>query len=308
MGGLRRARGADRGLRGQARRPAAGVDGRPVRVVDPPLPGQLGHRDHGGGPGRAARLEADVCRAAGVSPDAVHRLRWTGRPSARAVRARGRRGRRGRRPMAPRHDADPAPVPLRRRRPRRRPARRPVRGGAGRPPTAWPSTAGTVRAEQATAGQVAAQLRERATTGAMFGGGTLAIVVGPGRAGAAQRHAQFGHRDDRLAGARATPSSSSNRRSRTPRARAPPPGRRRDGGRRPIRRGDGAAARPPSAPWIEGEARDRGLRLAPGAARELADRLGSRVTDGDVERRHVTRIASGELDKLALRHASTMAR
>lgn len=35
---------------------------------------------------RAARLEADVCRAAGVSPDRVRRLAWTGR----ALRAAGR--------------------------------------------------------------------------------------------------------------------------------------------------------------------------------------------------------------------------
>lgn len=36
---------------------------------------------------------------------------------------------------------------------------------------------------------------------------------------------------------------------------------------------------------------------------ELADRLGARVTDGDVDRRFLSRVASGELDKLALRHA-----
>lgn len=35
---------------------------------------------------RAARLEADVCRAAGVRPDAVRRLAWTG-PALRAARA-----------------------------------------------------------------------------------------------------------------------------------------------------------------------------------------------------------------------------
>ena len=55
--------------------------------------------------------------------------------------------------------------------------------------------------------------------------------------------------------------------------------------------------------WVESEARDRDLALAPGAARELADRLGARVTDGDVDRRFLSRVASGELDKLALRHA-----
>jgi DNA polymerase III delta subunit len=55
--------------------------------------------------------------------------------------------------------------------------------------------------------------------------------------------------------------------------------------------------------WIAGEARERRLDLGPGAARELADRLGARVTEGDVDRRFLSRMASGELDKLALRHA-----
>jgi DNA polymerase III delta subunit len=64
------------------------------------------------------------------------------------------------------------------------------------------------------------------------------------------------------------------------------------------------APRPASlGAWIESEARERGLALASGAARALADRLGSRVTEGDVDRRFLSRIASGELDKLALRHA-----
>jgi hypothetical protein len=36
---------------------------------------------------RAARLEADVCRAAGVAPDEVRRLRWTG-PALRAAAGR----------------------------------------------------------------------------------------------------------------------------------------------------------------------------------------------------------------------------
>jgi hypothetical protein len=40
---------------------------------------------------RAGRLEADVCRAAGVEPGAVGRLRWTGAAlaAARATRATG---------------------------------------------------------------------------------------------------------------------------------------------------------------------------------------------------------------------------
>ena len=57
------------------------------------------------------------------------------------------------------------------------------------------------------------------------------------------------------------------------------------------------------AAWITDEARDRNLVLANGAARELADRLGARVTEGDVDRRYLSRVASLELDKLELRHA-----
>jgi DNA polymerase III delta subunit len=66
-----------------------------------------------------------------------------------------------------------------------------------------------------------------------------------------------------------------------------------------------AAARGPTGlgAWIETEARDRGQALGPGAARELAVRLGARVTEGDVDRRYLTAIAASELDKLALRHA-----
>src|SRR4029079_6627766 len=57
------------------------------------------------------------------------------------------------------------------------------------------------------------------------------------------------------------------------------------------------------AAWITDEARDRGLVLAGGAARELADRLGARARERHVDRRYLSRIASGELDKLELRHA-----
>ncbi len=54
------------------------------------------------------------------------------------------------------------------------------------------------------------------------------------------------------------------------------------------------------AAWIDSEARDRGIRLAVGAAKELATRIGGFVREGDAERRDQTRRASMELDKLAL--------
>ena len=54
------------------------------------------------------------------------------------------------------------------------------------------------------------------------------------------------------------------------------------------------------AGWIEAEARERGLKLGPGAARTLAGRVGGFVTDNDADRRNQTMIVDRELDKLAL--------
>jgi DNA polymerase III delta subunit len=54
------------------------------------------------------------------------------------------------------------------------------------------------------------------------------------------------------------------------------------------------------AAWIESEARDRGLRLGAGAAKELAMRIGGFVREGDADRRDQTRRAAMELDKLGL--------
>ena len=58
------------------------------------------------------------------------------------------------------------------------------------------------------------------------------------------------------------------------------------------------------AGWVEAEAHHLGLAMAPGAARALAERIGGFVDLNDVERRHQTRIASMELDKLALLRGS----
>jgi DNA polymerase III delta subunit len=54
------------------------------------------------------------------------------------------------------------------------------------------------------------------------------------------------------------------------------------------------------AGWIEAEARERGLQLASGTAKTLAERVGGFVREADAERSQQTRIASMELDKLAL--------
>jgi DNA polymerase III delta subunit len=51
--------------------------------------------------------------------------------------------------------------------------------------------------------------------------------------------------------------------------------------------------------WIRSRARDQGLDLEPRAAAMLAERIGGMVAETDVERGEQTRIAAGELDKLA---------
>ena len=51
--------------------------------------------------------------------------------------------------------------------------------------------------------------------------------------------------------------------------------------------------------WIRGRARDQGLEMEPRAAAILAERIGGMVAETDVERGEQTRIAAGELDKLA---------
>jgi DNA polymerase III delta subunit len=53
--------------------------------------------------------------------------------------------------------------------------------------------------------------------------------------------------------------------------------------------------------WIDQRARERSIRLGPGAAQELATRVGGFVREGDVERQQQGRIAVMELEKLALR-------
>jgi DNA polymerase III delta subunit len=54
------------------------------------------------------------------------------------------------------------------------------------------------------------------------------------------------------------------------------------------------------AAWIEQRAAERGVQLAPGAARELATRVGGFVREGDVDRRRQGQLAVGELEKLSL--------
>lgn len=52
--------------------------------------------------------------------------------------------------------------------------------------------------------------------------------------------------------------------------------------------------------WLADRAAALGVRLGPGAARELATRIGAHVRESDVDRRRQTELANSELEKLAL--------
>ena len=159
-----------------------------------------------------------------------------------------------------------------------------------------------LRADLTTAAADAAQLYERLATPSMFGGGTLAVVANPG---ALVRRNDTRDRVVETIGLMASGHALALVEAAKSNAKGPGIRRLAD----PVKAAGGTIAsamapRPTAlAAWITDEARERGLVLAGGAARELADRLGARVTEGDVDRRFISRVAAGELDKLELRHA-----
>lgn len=164
--------------------------------------------------------------------------------------------------------------------------------GAGAPVDRWRVSGDAVRP-----GLIA----ERIGTASLFGGGTLAIVVDPGP--------MLRSRDDRdtliaILDAVAPgnglvflePNDGSNRRSAA--ATGLEKAVRDAGGEvRELR----APKEGQLAHWIELRARERAVQLGPGAARELATRVGGFVREGDIDRRRQGELAVGELGKLALR-------
>jgi len=145
-----------------------------------------------------------------------------------------------------------------------------------------------------------AAIGERVATAPMFGGGTLAVVVDP--APLLRSKADRGA----LEGAIATvaPGNAlvfveiSDRGARRSAAL--------QGLETAVARGGGeirtfkAPQAGELAAWIEGRARERDIQLAPGAARELARRVGGFVREGDIDRERQGALAVGELDKLSL--------
>jgi DNA polymerase-3 subunit delta len=156
-----------------------------------------------------------------------------------------------------------------------------------------------IRGDVSGTADLVGQVVERVSTPVMFGGGTLAIVtnVGPLLRATAQRDAVLGAITTLAPGnaivfVESTPSGT----------KAPPQKRLVDaitaaGGL--VRQFQSPKAGGLSA-WIDAEARERGIRLGAGVAKELATRIGGFVQEGDAERRQQTRLASNELDKLAL--------
>jgi DNA polymerase-3 subunit delta len=144
------------------------------------------------------------------------------------------------------------------------------------------------------------RIAERVATGSLFGGGTLVVVVDPGPLVRSQEG-----RDELIAviGAVAPgnglvflePTDGSNRRPAAlvavQKAIAAAGGEARE--LRAPKEGQLAA-------WVDARARERGMTLGPGAARELATRVGGFVHEGDVDRRRQGQLAVTELDKLAL--------
>lgn len=167
-----------------------------------------------------------------------------------------------------------------------------VAGPGGEPLRRWRTTGAT--GSPATIG-------ERVATGAMFGGGTLALVSDPGpllRSKAVR---------DELLGLLPWIAEGNALVFLDPMDRLP---KTLDAGRTALVeavRLSGGETRTFQVPreggmahWIEERARERGLRLGPGAARELGRRVGAFVREGDIDRRRQVELAASELDKLAI--------
>ena len=160
-----------------------------------------------------------------------------------------------------------------------------------------------LRGDRNRAGEQIAQLHERVATPVLFGGGALVVIANPGPLVQSTEH-----RAGLLAAMSSLAPGNALVVLDATQSGAKAPGQKRladavlaAGGA--VRKFD-SPRKGALAGWVEAEARERGLQLAAGAARALAERVGGFVDLNDVERRHQTRIASIELDKLALYRAT----
>jgi DNA polymerase III delta subunit len=177
-----------------------------------------------------------------------------------------------------------------------------MRHDAGRFPDGPPERA-RIQIDASNPRPALAELGERVATGVMFGSGVLVIASGIGNA--IRRTVDR----DALLGALAViaPGNGLALVEETETGAKEPPGKavaeaiRAAGGE--VRRFE-APREGGLAAWLDVRARERGVTLAPGAARELATRVGGFVREGDVDRRNQGRRAVMELEKLGLRHAA----
>ena len=156
-----------------------------------------------------------------------------------------------------------------------------------------------IRGDRNQASQLIGQLNERVATQSMFGGGTLGVVTNVGALTVKNED-----RDALLAILPLVAPGSGIAFVESTMSGAKEPGQKRVVDAVRALGGEVRAFRAPKAgemaSWIETEARERQMRLAPGAARELALRVGGFVLDNDADRRNQTRMTAHELDKLAL--------
>jgi DNA polymerase III delta subunit len=156
-----------------------------------------------------------------------------------------------------------------------------------------------LRGDRNQAAQLIGQLQERVATQSMFGGGTLGVVTNVGAL-----TVKTDDRDGLLAILPLIAPGSGVAFVEATASGAKEPGQKRVVDAVRAIGGEVRAFRAPKAGelagWIESEARERDVRLAPGAARELALRVGGFVLDNDADRRNQTRMTGHELDKLAL--------
>ena len=148
-------------------------------------------------------------------------------------------------------------------------------------------------------GRTLAQLQERLLTGGLFGGGTLAVLSGV---------APLVRRTEDRAVLLATLALIADGNGiafaeETESGRKDPPHKALA---EAVRAAGGKvvqvqAPKPRDLPgWIGDRARERNLKLAPDAAREIAARVSGSLADQDVDRRQQSRVAIMELEKLAL--------
>jgi DNA polymerase III delta subunit len=167
----------------------------------------------------------------------------------------------------------------------------------GEAPSRW-----RIRAEPGDAGRTLAEIGARLATATMFGAGTLAILSNGGLLvrRATERESLVQLIDLIAEGNGLVVAEETDASRKEPPSKPLADAIRSAGGE--VRRFE-APREGGLAAWIERRARERRIALGPGAARELATRVGGFVREGDIDRRNQGRLAVMELEKLRLLHA-----